>query len=178
MPSHPLIRLAVLFYVASLDQKSVRFLSMDQRALLYMTVEDIVSRWHLVRPESTLVEALLIISSVPVRFHAGTGDDLSALREHDPFGAGAISYILAKQIDLDEAIKVISKEVGGESRSDMEAWPALNRLCLVGHVSRTSPRYSLILLYLISISGSVLSIGRPGELTEAYKAAIALARVI
>ena len=94
-------------------------------------LEQSLARWYLILPDPTVIESLLIVSLVPARSGATIREDLARLCSHDPLGAGGIAQVMAKQIDLENSVKIIPTEVGGLGGAERDEWPIMNKLCLV-----------------------------------------------
>jgi len=103
-----------------------------KHAFIGRLVEQTLARWYLIRPDPTVIEAMLIISLVPARPEMTIRQDLTRLCAHDPLGAGGIAQLMARQIDLEQSLKTVPREVGGLGGAERDEWPIMNKLCLVG----------------------------------------------
>lgn len=129
-PTHPLLRCAVLYYVASMSTSRSTFGPMKHVSISRL-LEQSLARWYLIRPDPTVIESLLIVSLVPTRSGTTIRQDLAGLCSHDSLGAGGIAQVMARQIDLEHSVKIIPTEVGGLGGIERDDWPTMNKLCLV-----------------------------------------------
>lgn len=74
---------------------------------------------------------MIIISLVPARSETTMRHDLARLCAYDPLGAGGIAQVMARQIDLEQYVKIIPAELGSLGGAERDEWPMMNKLCLV-----------------------------------------------
>jgi len=126
-PKHPLLRSAILYFLACTGTGTESFSPATRRMVIRMSEQNI-SIITPNRPEVAAVECLLIMSLAPPR----ANDKAIGLLE--PHNAGALALEAAKKLGLDDSMRTVLHERDGKGLDQWDTTTGLNRLCLASAI--------------------------------------------